>query len=333
MRILILGGTVFLGRHLAGLALERGHALTLLHRGEHGAELFPASEHLLADRDGRLDVLAGRRWDVAIDTCGYVPRIVAASAEALANSVEHYTFVSTLSVHADNDVIGRTEEAAVGTLEDPTTEVVDGATYGPLKALCEQAAEAAMPGRVLVVRPGLIVGPHDPSDRFTYWPVRLARGGQVLAPEGRDAAVQFVDVRDLARWMLDLAERRTTGTFNAVGPATPLTLGTVLDACTLADGKTTTIAYASWPFLESKGVAPYMDLPLWVPDVPSYAGASNFDCAKAIRAGLTFRSSEETAADTLAWAQTRPSTHQWRAGLTPEREAELLTAWRSEGTD
>lgn len=326
MRILILGGTIFLGRHLAALALERGHELTLFHRGQHGADLFPEAEHVHGDRDGDLDVLAGRHFDAAIDTCGYVPRIVAASANALAGSVDHYTFVSSLSVHDDDSVPGRTESASVGLLEDPTTETIDGATYGPLKAICEQAAEAAMPGRALVVRPGLIVGPHDPSDRFTYWPVRMARGGEVLAPEGKEVPMQIVDVRDLATWMLDLMERATVGTYNAVGPATPLTLGAVLDACQQAAGSKATIHYATWPFLEAQGVAPFMDLPLWIPAVDAYAGASTFDCSKAIRAGLTFRPLEETVVDTLTWARTRSAEHVWRAGLTAEREAALLSA-------
>ena len=189
MNLLILGGTVFLGRHLVEAALARGHAVTLFNRGQHNPDLFPEVERLRGDRDGDLQALEGRRWDAVVDTCGYVPRVVRASAEMLAPNVDHYTFISSISVYADTSKPGIDEQAPVGTLDDPTTEEVTGESYGPLKALCEQAAEAAMPGRVLNIRPGLIVGPHDPTDRFTYWVRRVAEGGEVLAPGNPHAPV------------------------------------------------------------------------------------------------------------------------------------------------
>jgi 2'-hydroxyisoflavone reductase len=226
MKLLILGGTVFLGRHLTEAALAAGHDVTLFNRGQHNANLYPDLEKLRGDRDGGLDVLKGRTWDAVVDTCGYIPRLVRDSASLLSDAVDHYTFISTLSVYDDFRVRGLREEAAVGTLDDETVEAVTGGskgTYGPLKALCEQAAEAAMPGRVLCARPGLMVGPYDPTDRFTYWPVRVARGGQVLVPPTPQAPVQFIDARDLATWVMRMAEHNKTGVYNATGPAERLT--------------------------------------------------------------------------------------------------------------
>jgi 2'-hydroxyisoflavone reductase len=227
MKLLILGGTVFLGRHLTEAALAAGHDVTLFNRGQHNANLYPDLEKLRGDRDGGLDVLKGRTWDAVVDTCGYIPRLVRDSASLLSDAVDHYTFISTLSVYRDFRVRGLREEAPVGTLDDETVEeeVTAGSrgTYGPLKALCEQAAEAAMPGRVLCARPGLMVGPYDPTDRFTYWPVRVARGGQVLVPPTPQAPVQFIDARDLATWVMRMAEHNKTGVYNATGPAERLT--------------------------------------------------------------------------------------------------------------
>src|SRR3954470_5339632 len=219
MKLLILGGTIFLGRYLAEAALERGHDLTLFNRGQHNSELYPDVEKLRGDRDGGLDVLRGRRWDAVVDTSGYLPRLVRASAELLADAVEHYTFISSISVYPHFRSLGQDESAPVGTLDNPSVEEITGESYGPLKALCEQAVEQALPGRTLVVRPGLIVGPHDPSDRFTYWVRRVAQGGELLAPAGRDWHTQIIDVRDLAEWTLRMVERRQTGVYNATGPA------------------------------------------------------------------------------------------------------------------
>ncbi len=229
MKILILGGTLFAGRHLVEIALRRGIEVTIFHRGQTNPQLFPTVERLYGDRDGGLTALEGRRWDAVIDTSGYLPRVVRASADLLSEAVDHYTFISTISVYADTSQQGITETAPVGVLEDPTTEERTGETYGPLKALCEQEAEAALPGRVLTVRPGLIVGPYDPSDRFTYWPYRVAQGGEVLAPESPALPVQIIDVRDLAAWILDMVSAGRTGVYNATGAAGSLTLGAVLE--------------------------------------------------------------------------------------------------------
>ena len=326
MKLLILGGTVFLGRHIVDVALRRGHAVTLFNRGRRNPDLFPEVEKLRGDRDGGLDALRGRRWDAVIDPSGYVPRLVRASAELLADAVGHYTFISSLSVYADNRRPGIAEDYPVGRLADASVEQITAETYGPLKALCEQAAEAALPGRVLTVRAGLIVGPHDPTDRFTYWPARLVRGGEVLAPGRPDYRVQFVDVRDLADWIVRGVEARLTGVFNATGPEGVLTLGELLEACRGA----ARLTWVGEQFLLDQKVAPWSELPLWIPDSdPDSVGFSAFDCGKALAAGLTFRPLAETVRDTLAWAATRPADHPWRAGLTPEREAELLKLWHA----
>lgn len=325
MNILILGGTIFLGRHLVEAALARGHTLTLFNRGQHGAELFPGVERLRGDRaTGDLAALAGRSFDAAIDTSAYVPRAVREAATLLAPNLGHYTFISSISVYASYERVGIDEQHPVGTLADPTVEEVTGETYGPLKALCEQAAEAAMPGRALTIRPGLIVGPHDPTDRYTYWPVRVARGGPFIAPERPGYLVQYIDVRDLADWTIRMVEAGSTGVYNATGPAAPQPIGELLDACAAAAGVAAEPVWASAAFLAEQGVQPWMGLPLWLPEGPEHAGFSTVSIAKAAAAGLRFRPAVETAADTLAWAAARPADHQWRAGLAPEREAELL---------
>ena len=328
MQLLIIGGTVFLGRHLVEAALARGHTLTLFNRGQHNPELFPTVEKLRGNRDGELAVLAGRRWDAVIDTCGYIPRAVQASATQLADQVDHYTFISTISVYPDYAQAGLDETAAVGTLADPTVEEVTGETYGPLKALCEAAAEAAMPGRVLTIRPGLIVGPHDPTDRFTYWPVRVAQGGTVLAPGEPTQQVQVIDVRDLATWTIRLIEAKQTGIYNATGPAQPLTMQQLLAECKAVAANQAEFTWVSEAFLLEQKVGAFVEMPLWVP--AEMAGLEQINCQKAIKAGLTFRPLATTIGDTLVWHNTRDSAHQWRAGLAPEREAALLEAWQQQ---
>jgi 2'-hydroxyisoflavone reductase len=332
MNLLILGGTIFLGRHLVEAALARGHAVTLFNRGQHNADLFPAVEKLRGDRNGDLSALRGRRWDAAIDTCGYVPRVVRASSELLADAVGHYTFISSISVYPSLPAPGMDESAPVGTLADESVEEVTGETYGPLKALCEQAAEATMPGRVLNVRPGLIVGPDDPSDRFTYWPRRVARGGDVLAPAPPDGLVQVIDVRDLAEWIVRMVETGQTGIYNATGPGDSLTMERLLQECRSVSRSNANLIWVAEEFLLTAGVAPWTEVPLWVPARDeSMAGFSAVDCSKAIAAGLTFRRLPDTIRDTLVWDAARPADRDLRAGLKPEREAELLAAWRAAG--
>jgi 2'-hydroxyisoflavone reductase len=327
MRLLILGGTVFLGRHLVEAAQTRGHEITLFNRGQHNPELFPKVEKLRGDRDNDLSALQGRRWDAVIDTCGYIPRAVRQSAELLADNVDHYTFVSSLSVYADFSQPGIDESAPVGRLDDPTVEEVTGETYGPLKALCEEAAEEAMPGRVFNVRPGLIVGPHDPTDRFTYWPVRVADGGDVLAPSRPDYPTEIIDVRDLAEWIIRMAEARKTGVYNATGPA--ITIGELLETSRQVSGIDAQFHWVDEAFLLEKGVQPWQELPLWVTDDPNMAGFAHFNINKAVVDGLTFRPLDVTVRATLDWTATRPADYQWRAGITREREAELLSEWKN----
>lgn len=330
MKILFLGGTVFLGRALVEAALERGHELTLFNRGQHGADLFPEVEKLRGNRDGELDVLQGREWDAVIDTCGYVPRIVRASAEALANSVKHYTFISSISAFADFTKPGLDESAAVGTMSDPTVETITGETYGPLKALCEQAAEETMPGRVLVVRPGLIVGPHDPTDRFTYWPHRVAQGGEILAPGDGGTPVQFIDVRDLAEWTIRMVETNHTGIYNATGPDYVLSMDRFLQECQTVIDPNARFTWVPEKFLLEQGVSPWVQLPLWIPAEGEMAAMQQVNVSKALGAGLTFRPVAQTIADTLAWDNLRPSETALKAGLAPEREAEVLQAWHTQ---
>lgn len=330
MKLLLLGGTVFLGRQLVEVALARGHSVTVFNRGRTNPELFPEAEKLRGDRSsGDLAALTGRNWDAVLDTSGYVPRVVGASAERLAERVAHYTFISTESVYADFRTPGLNESYPVGQLADESTEEVTGETYGPLKALCERAVEAALPGRSLIVRPGLIVGPHDPTDRFTYWPARAARGGEVLAPGRSASPVQFIDVRDLAAWAINLVEKHETGIFNADGP--PHTLGELLETSRVASGSDARLTWVNEEFLAQHNVAPWSELPLWVPESdPDLAGFASISIEKALRAGLTHRPLADTVRDTLAWAATRPADHHWRAGLTPEREAELLEHWKKQ---
>ena len=316
MRLLVLGGTVFLGRHLVDAALARGHEVTLFNRGQTNSELFPDVERLRGDRDGDLSALERGSWDAVVDTSGYVPRVVRASAELLADRVEHYTFVSSVSAYGDFSRVGLSEDDAMEPLAEESEDVAEH--YGPLKALCEQAVESVFPGRSLVVRPGIIVGPHDPTDRFTYWPVRSARGREVLAPGDPNRQVQVIDCRDLAAWMVRLVEDRVTGTLNATGPSEPLTMEAMLAACGAED-----LTWVHDEFLLEREVGPWMELPLWLSG-PEWAGMLAVDVSRAVATGLTFRPIEETARDTLAWASGRELT---KAGLAPERESELLREW------
>src|SRR5712691_1788013 len=265
MKLLLLGGTMFLGRHIVENALTRGHEVTLFTRGQHNPELFPDVEKLKGNRDGDLTALEGRHWDAVIDTSGYFPRVVRASAELLADAVNHYTFISSISVYAEFSKPGKDESSAVGTLEDQTVEEITETTYGPLKALCEQAAEAVMPGHTLTIRPGLIVGPHDPTDRFTYWPHRVAQGGEILAPGKGLQHVQFIDVRDLAAWTVRMVEANHTGTYHATGPEHTLTMQQFLEECQSVIGSDAHFTWVSEAFLLDKEVDPYVELPLWVP--------------------------------------------------------------------
>jgi len=324
MRILILGGTRFLGRHLVGAGLARGHTLTLFNRGKSNPELFPALETVIGDREHDLALLSAGRWDAVIDTCGYIPRLVRLSAQALRAAAAAYVFISSISVYADFSKVGIDENDPVGKLEDETVEEITGETYGPLKALCEQTAQQVFRNRALTIRPGLIVGPYDPTDRFTYWPVRVASGGEVLAPEKPAALAQIIDARDLAEFIITLIEHTATGVYNATGPAGDLTFGSLLETCKQVSGSDAAFRWAPLDFLAQNNVAPWSDMPAWLPDTPRDAGASRVDVSRATAAGLIFRPLAETVRATLDWASTRPADHLWRAGLKMERETELL---------
>ncbi|HWN71590.1 MAG TPA: SDR family oxidoreductase [Haliangium sp.] len=328
--LLILGGTGFLGPHVVEAALARGMKVTLFNRGKTNADLFPEVEKLRGDRDGKLDALRGRTWDAVVDTSGYVPRIVRASAELLAPSVQRYVFISSISAYGDFSREGITEEDPVATMPDETSEDVP-AHYGALKALCERAAEQAMPGRVANIRPGLIVGPRDDSDRFTYWPVRIARGGEVLAPGTGQDPVQLIDVRDLAEWIVHVVENRRAGVYNAVGPAERMTMRDMLGRTRDALGSAATFTWADAKFLEEQGVQPWSHMPVWVPSEDDSRGMGTVNVSKAMGDGLRFRPIEDTAQATLAWFQTLPAERQakLRAGITAEREAEVLAAWKA----
>ncbi len=331
MKILILGGTMFLGRWLVEAALQRGHEVTLFNRGKTNPDLFPQVGKITGDRSQSVAALEGRRWEAVIDTSGYVPRIVRMAVEQLKDQVDHYTFISSISAYKDMSQPGTDENAPVATLEDESTETVTGDTYGALKALCEQTVQQVMPGRALVIRPGLIVGPHDPTDRFTYWPVRVARGGDVLAPGRPERQIQIIDVRDLAEWNIRMIEGKQVGVYNATGPLPELTMGGLLETCRQVSGAQAEIHWVDEGFLLDQHVEPWMQLPVWVPEIqPEYGGFMAADISRAVEAGLTFRPLASTVRDTLEWARTRPEDHRWRAGMAPEREQELLDLWKEE---
>ncbi len=334
MKILIIGGTQFVGRHLADAALARGHELTLFNRGQSSTDLFPEAEHLRGDRDGDgLHVLKGRMWDAVIDTCGYVPRIVKQSAELLADSVANYVFISTISVYADFKTPGQDENSPLGMMADPSVEDINGETYGPLKVLCEQAVEAALPGRALQIRPGFIVGPYDPTDRFTYWPHRVALGGEVLAPGSPDQPVQIIDARDLAEWTISMMERGATGIYNATGPDDTLTLGTILDTCREVSGSGARLTWVPDAFLKDNDADSTSLLPFYIPVSADMPGLMMASIAKAAAAGLTFRPLADTVRDTLDWDKTRPADAPRKVGMPRERERELLEKYATqEGT-
>jgi 2'-hydroxyisoflavone reductase len=337
MKLLILGGSLFLGRVLVESALQNGHEVTLFNRGQTQPELFPQVTKLRGDRrSGDLDALKvpaqrAATWDAVIDTSGYEPGVVRQSAELLANATGLYTFISSISVYAGLPVKGMDENAPLAQLPpgvDPDASVT-GETYGAQKALCEQAAEAALPGRVLTIRPGLIVGPYDPSDRFTYWPWRVAQGGEVLAPGQPEYEVQFIDVRDLAEWTLRMVEAQHTGIFNATGPRSPLPMGSLLETCQQVSASDAHFTWVDEQFLLEHGAQPWMELPLWIPQSDAEnAGMSAVSIQRALNAGLTFRPLADTVRATLAWAATRSPEHVWRAGLPREKESQLLAAYR-----
>src|SRR5688572_21629848 len=337
LNILVMGGTGFLGPHFVEAARAKGHKLTLFNRGKTNPERFAGDqyddiEQLQGDRKTDMKALENRRkWDAVLDTSAYIPADVARSTKLLGDRVGQYLLVSTISVYAKMDTPNQDESAPLAQLANPNVTEVTGETYGGLKALCEKAAEAEMPGKVTIVRPGLIVGPGDNTDRFTYWPARADRGGEILAPGSAADPTQFIDVRDLAAFLLHLIELRTYGTFNADAPAGKITMGELLDTSRRVAGAASTVTWVPAAFLEKQNVSPWQDMPVWIPPEGEYAGFGRGSSAKAQAAGLTYRPLQVTAADTLAYWKSLPAERRAtpKAGLSPAREAEVLKAWHA----
>lgn len=336
LRILILGGTGFTGPHQVRYALARGHEVTIFNRGRQPQAWPGRVEELIGDRNtGDLKALEGREWDVCIDNPTTLPFWVRDAAQVLKGKVKQYIFISTISVYASNaKPADETDPVAAYKGADPMAErVSNNSLYGPLKAVSEAEARRRFgEAATTVIRPGLIVGPGDETDRFTYWPVRLARGGEVLAPGDGADPVQFIDARDLAEWTIRMAETGTTGTFNGTGPARPMTIRQFLAGVATGVHAQPHLTWASTKFLEAQDVSPWSDLPVWIPGQGETAGFARRDIGRALKAGLTFRPLNITAADTLAWYRQQPAERQsakMRAGLTPEREAALLAKWRA----
>jgi 2'-hydroxyisoflavone reductase len=320
VRLLLLGGPRFLGRAVADAALTRGHELTFFNRGQTNPELYPEVERIVGDRASNLSGLVGRDWDAVIDTCGYLPAVVRASAETLAGSGV-YCFISSVSVYADQSV-PPTEESAVATLGDLPADEVTDQSYGALKALCEEEVRQLLAERALIVRPGLIVGPHDPTGRFTYWPHRVARGGEVLAPGTPGDPLQFVDVRDLAGWIVERTAESLGGTFNVTGHTLPFT--ELLEECRRVSDSDARFTWVASDWLLAQGVEEWMGVPLWIAS-PGWEAANKVAIDRALDAGLTFRPLAETVRGALELAQTTD------AGLEPERETALLAEWHGRG--
>ncbi|WP_406944311.1 SDR family oxidoreductase [Halobacillus sp. SY10] len=333
MKLLVIGGTKFLGRHIVESALNQGHEVTLFHRGKTNPGLFEDVSNVFGDREKREDLekLGEQEWDAVIDTCGYKPSTVSKSLDVLAGCTKKYVFISTISVYPDFTSIHHLEE----TVEPMTltqeeleqaerTEAFDPSLYGPLKAHCEQEVQSRMKDRGIIIRPGLIVGPHDPTDRFTYWPSRIAEGGEVLAPGRKDQQIQFIDARDLVDWIVQLSATEHTGIFNANGPENKLTMYNFLETCASTLNEEVAFTWVSAQFLTDEGVQPWKDLPVWIPTEQDFSQ----DVTKAIQCGLKFRPLKETILDTYRWDEQRGNGVRG-AGLTRDQEATVLKKWHS----
>ena len=334
-RILILGGTGYLGPATIEIAQARGHQITMFNRGKTRPDLFPGVARLHGDRDPKkgdgLKELETGTWDAVIDNSGYYPRMVGASAQLLAPRAKQYLYISSISAYKEPNPENGTEDAPLATMPDPTLESMgkNFEYYGALKALCEQAAQKAMPGRTTVIRPGYIVGPDDPSGRFTYWPVRFDKGGEIAVPGAPTDPVQIIDVRDLAAWLVLLVEQGTVGTFNACGPEKKLPWGTLIEACQKAGAPSAKPVWIPAAFLAKQEGAEFF--PIWAPYEGDTKGFSTWRNDRAVKAGLKFRPAAETVKDTLAWYKTQEKVEKGRtklAGPSPEAEAKLIAAWR-----
>jgi 2'-hydroxyisoflavone reductase len=341
LKILVLGGTGLIGPPLVDHAIARGHEVTLFNRGKTNTHLFPSLEKLTGDRNEDLSSLAaevatGRLWDAVIDNTASIPSWVTASAGLLSRSAGFYLYTSSMSAYADTSTPGADESAPLGQISPQdeakvlTTQDITGENYGPLKARCEAEARKAFPDRCCVVRPGLIVGPGDYSDRFTYWPVRIHRGGEVLAPGNPSDPVQFIDCRDLAEWYIRLVESGTTGDFNGVGPRSTMSIAGMLHGIRATVDNEISFTWVDADFLDEHGVQAWSHMTVWVPPTGEYAGFSTSNIDRALAAGLTFRPLAETTVATLAYWNSLPEERRGnpKAGCPSELEAEVLEAWR-----
>ncbi len=320
MRLLIIGGTVFLGRHLVAAALAAGHQVTTLNRGRENVASQQSVEKLIADREANLDILAGKNFDAVVDTCGYQPEVVEKSVKALKDQVQNYVFISSISAYGDFSRLSLTEADAVKYTNNGEGD------YGSFKADCEKIVSDNITSS-LIIRPGLIVGPFDPSDRFTYWPWRIAQGGVILCPGKPERTIQFIDVRDLATWIIKLVESNTSGYFNATGPKAPLTMAAFLQQCLQTISSDCKFVWQSDEQLLALKVTPWSELPLWVPQSSQdWVGFMQFDCSKAFAHGLMTRPLAETIADVLTWDLERLQPEERKAGLSLLKEKELLNS-------
>jgi 2'-hydroxyisoflavone reductase len=336
LRLLILGGTGFIGPHQVRYAVARGHKVSVFNRGRSQADLPDSVEHLRGDRNNDLESLKGRSWDVVIDNPTTLPKWVRDSASLLKDAAKQYVFISTISVYADFSRPGMDETAALLKYEgkDPMSETeAKLELYGPLKAISERETEKWFPGKATIIRPGLIAGPGDATDRFTYWPVRIDRGGEILAPGTPSDTVQFIDARDLAEWVIRVAEQGTTGIYNATGPRSPLSIAELLYGIRAINSgnKEIRFTWADAKFLIDQKVRSWSDMPVWASEYPESAGFSRISIGRAISKGLTYRPLADTARDTLEWFRTLPDARRAKmlAGLTEEREKAVLAAWHA----
>lgn len=334
LSVLILGGTGFIGPHMVRELLRRRHSVTLFNRGRTNSGLFPDLETIKGDRDGGLQGLEGRSWDVVVDNSGYVPRHVQDSARLLAKSTRRYLFISTLSVYADFSVENH-EDSPLATIDDETVEEVSGETYGALKALCEKRAAGEIEAdRLTVLRPNYIAGPGDHTDRFSYWPIRTRQGGEMLWPGTPDDAIQYVDVSDLANFVADCLEQDISGTYNMTNPAGAYTMGKLLGDCRALTVADVDPVWISAEFASEQGLIGGRALPIWHPSSGADAAAGGFSAERATKAGLQNRPARETLRDILTWWDTLPAerTGELRAGLDAAREAEVIAAWKARNT-
>ena len=325
MRILVIGGTQFVGRHFVQAALDGGHELTLFHRGQTNPGLFEEVDEIFGDRMTDIEKLDGQ-WDVVVDTCGYIPRAVEISAKHLKDRVGRYVFVSTTAVYRELSKEGIDETGYLKTLEDPEVEELNTSTYGPLKTECEARVTGIFDHDVFIVRPGIICGPHDSTDRFTYWVSRIGRGGEVLAPEDPSAKIQLIDARDLAQWTVSCIEEQITGIFNATGPV--MSFQEMLESCRRATGSDARFTWVSRKFMEAVEIDVPRKMPLWNPESKGYkAGTFAVDSSKAYAQGLDCRPLEESARDVWEWIE-EDEAHDWKVGLDLLQEQQLLDRWK-----